>query len=121
MKTVNCPYTKISDKQAEVNEFQADKKNTVVLDKFSFVATAEAQGVTQQQAVQVVQKLSDQLTAPFLFLVASFFLFIILMSVVYLYHWRRFSMNDPFIMNFAPIYFAGLVILCAPLIFNLFF
>lgn len=123
MKTQECPYTKISEQEANENEIYSgnivDKKTTISLKDFSLVAKAEAQGT--QRLVAGTQNLSDKLTTPFLLLIASFFLFIALMSFVYFYHWKKFTMNDPFIRGFVPVYFFGLVILSVPLIYNLFF
>ncbi len=123
MKTQNCPYTKISEQEANENSVYSGNlvsaKTTVSLKDFSFVTKAEAQG-TRVVSLNV-QSLSDQLTTPFLLLVGSFFLFIFLMSFVYFYHWKKFTMNDPFIRGFVPIYFFGLIILSIPLIYNLFF
>jgi hypothetical protein len=113
MKEVICPYTKISEVKVG--------GSLALLDKFSFVTTAEAQGFNNTNANNSLQSLSDQLTAPFLILVGSFFLFIFLMSFVYLYHWKKFGMKDRLVEGFVPIYFVVLMILCVPLIFNLYF
>lgn len=134
MKTNSCPYVKISDSEASKlvsntdillsnKNFFVKKENNVTPEKinFSLIATAHAQGNSPQGTNNFSQNLSDQLTVPFLFFVFSFFLFIILMSVVYIYHWEKFSMNDPFIKNFSPVFFVGLVVLLLPLIINLFF
>ncbi len=115
MKEVNCPYVKISEKDANEISLYSDLNN------FTFVSRAEAQGVSTQQLGNTVQTLSDQLTVPFLILVLSFFVFIFLMSFVYFYHWKKFTMNDPFINGFIPIYFLGLILFSVPLIYNLFF
>jgi hypothetical protein len=128
MKEVNCPYIRISEKDANLatNTYSTyiGKKNFESFGNFSFVSTANAQQssqISQQIVVEDATGLLDQLSVPFYLFLASCLLFVILMSVVYIYHWLRFSLNDPFIRNFAPIYFFGLIILTIPLVFNLIF
>ncbi len=124
MKTQKCPYTKISEVEANdiqiySNNNSTSSKMNVNFQNFSLVSKAEAQGL--QNISATTKTLSDQLTLPFLFLVLSFFLFIFLMSFVYFYHWKKFTTNDKLIRSFVPIYFFGLTILSVPLIYNLFF
>lgn len=124
MQKTNCPYIKISAAEAAKNSAQNSGKilaaNTQNISAFSLVPTANAQAATVQ-TTDLATNLSQQLSVPFYFIVASFFLFVILMSAVYMYHWMKFNLNDPFIKNFTPIYFVGLVVLTIPLLFNLFF
>jgi hypothetical protein len=113
MKQSTCPYIKISQKEAMKN-----------LANFSFVAKAEAQTNSpsiNSAIVDTTSSLNTQLTLPFYFLIISFFLFVILMSGVYMYHWVKFNLNDPFIKSFLPIFFFGIILLSTPLIFNLLF
>lgn len=128
MKEVNCPYIRISEKEANLAtstySTYLGAKDFGSFGNFSLVATANAQQSqqsTQQNIVVETNSLLDQLSIPFYLFLASCLLFVILMSVVYIYHWLRFSLNDPFVRNFAPIYFFGLILLFIPLIFNLFF
>lgn len=120
MKPVNCPYIKISE--AEAQKFVVNFGN--VSGNLALTQTAYAQDTQVgigENVTSATASLSDQLTTPFLLLVGSFFLFVILMSVVYVYHWFKFSLNDPFIKNFTPIYFIGITLLSSLLIINLFF
>lgn len=141
MQTTSCPYVKISETEAAKNMAAISAKEQASLEAtrqaiareesktqsiklenkpvFSFVPRAYAQETTQPQSVG--QSLNSQLTLPFLLLIGAFLLFVILMSVVYVYHWLKFSLNDPFIKNFFPVFFFGLIMLTIPLIFNLFF
>lgn len=111
MKQVTCPYTKISETDAMKN-----------LANFSFVTKAEATPADLSNISLSTNQntLSSQLSIPFYLLIFSFFLFVLLMTGVYIYHWVKFSLNDPFIKNFIPIFFFGLVLLTIPLVFNLF-
>ena len=111
MQTTNCPYIKIPSKTLATN---------YTSNSFSLIPTANAQSATTQ-APDIATSLSNQLTIPFFLIIFSFFIFVILMSSVYIYHWHKFSLDDPFIKNFTPVYFFGLVLLSIPLIFNLFF
>lgn len=113
MKDLNCPYIKISEKEAREFEIYSNLKD------FSLVAKAEAQGI-QESPLVFVDNVLDQLSFPFYILFASFFIFILLMSFVYYYHWKKFTMNDPFINSFIPIYFFGLFVLILPILYNLF-
>lgn len=114
MKTQNCPYTKISQ------ETETENKNILALADQALSSKAYAQGSTNL-AANFSTTLGDNLTIPFFLIIGSFFLFVILMSAVYIYHWMKFNLEDPFIKSFVPIFFAGLVFLTIPLIFNLFF
>ncbi len=59
----------------------------------------------------------NMLTVPFYFLIMMFFLFVIVMSVVYVYHWTNFNLGDSFIKNYRYVYFAGLLLLCIPILY----
>jgi hypothetical protein len=79
----------------------------------NFVSVANAQDVSNLATV-------DNLFSVPLYIVVFFFLaFTVTMSLVYLYHWVKYNLNDPFIKNFSIIYFTGLCLLLVPLIFNL--
>lgn len=134
MKNDNCPYVKISQVQADIlakfsqensesfllkNKPQEKKDIQTFASGFSLVSKAHAQG-TQSPANVFSAGVFDSLTFPFYILFGSFFLFIILMSFVYFYHWKKFTMNDPFINSFIPVYFFGLVVLILPILYNLF-
>lgn len=124
MKPVNCPYTKISETEANDISLYSATSTTTVSDKnnFSLISRAEAQGVGSSPNISLfAENLSSQLTLPFLFLVFSFFLFIFLMSFVYLYHWKKYGMGDRLLTSFIPIYFGTLILLSLPLIYNLYF
>jgi hypothetical protein len=58
----------------------------------------------------------DVLPVPMLIILFMFILFVIIMSVVYVYHWTKFSLGDGFIKNATVLYFVGLLLLSAPLI-----
>jgi hypothetical protein len=47
-------------------------------------------------------------------IILFFILFVLLMSVVYVYHWTNFSMGDNYIKKFTVIYLSGLIILAIP-------
>jgi hypothetical protein len=52
---------------------------------------------------------------PILYIIILFFvLFVLLMSVVYVYHWTNFSMGDIYIKRFTAIYLLGLILLAIP-------
>ncbi len=138
MNQAICPYITISEQEAlkmsnkEYASYVAtnaavsreDKKagvNPVKISfsEFSLVPKAEAQAT--QNTTQVANSMSEQLSVPFYLIIGSFFIFVLLMSVIYMYHWQKFSLGDHFIKNFSPLYFVGLVLLSIPLIFNLFF
>jgi hypothetical protein len=103
MKNDNCPpYVKISQEQADILAQFSQQNSQVFLLKnkpqektdvqtfagFSLVSKAEAQG-TQSPADVFSGGVFDSLTFPFYILFGSFFLFIILMSFVYFYHWEK--------------------------------
>lgn len=111
MKTVTCPYTKISEATAA--------KNQLAFSDFSVVSTAHAQSNFSQTASVAASTINNQLTLPFYLLIGSFLLFTFLMSFVYVYHWLKFGLNDPFIKNFIPVFFTVILVLIIPLIFNL--
>jgi hypothetical protein len=56
------------------------------------------------------------LPMPILFLIFIFTLFIIVISIVYTYHWTQFNLGDSFIKRATFIYFMGLVLLTLPLL-----
>ena len=125
MNNAGCPYTKISQKQADVliqkNISILNYKSNLAMNNFStnfsLVSTANAQGSAQDIGTQ----LTSQLSVPFYLIIISFFAFVILISVVYVYHWYKFNLGDSFIQNFVPIFFVGLLVLTIPLLFNLLF
>lgn len=80
-----------------------------------FVSKAEAQNLGNN----VNTNSNDLLSVPLYIIVFVFLLFTVTMSLIYLYHWMKFNLNDPFIKNFSLIYFFGLCALLIPLIFNL--
>jgi hypothetical protein len=112
MKQTNCPYVKISSGNFAMNT-QTDFSN------FTLVSTAHAQ--TADDFSNQISSMTDSLTVPFYLLLGSFFLFVVLMSVVFMYHWTKFSIEDPMIKSFIPIYFIGLIVLTVPIVFNLIF
>jgi hypothetical protein len=117
MNQTTCPYVKISDSQVQA------KSQLLALADFSLTSTAHAQGVQNSSAQQVAQNvgssISDQLTIPFYLVLAAYFAFILLMSVVYVYHWFKFGLQNPYIKTFIPIYFGVIVVLTIPILFNL--
>lgn len=123
MKTT-CPYKHISQKEAN----KSADIHAPYWSNFSFVSTAEAQSSSNSKSgtissvgnMQTISsQLSSQLSLPFYLVVLSFFVFAVLMSGVYIYHWTKFNLNDPFIRNYAVVFLCGLFILTMPLIFNL--
>ncbi len=78
-----------------------------------FVQTAGAQSLCNLATTD------NLLSVPLYITVIIFLLFTVTMSLVYVYHWVKYNLNDPFIKNFSIIYFAGLCLLLIPLIFNL--
>jgi uncharacterized protein YndB with AHSA1/START domain len=79
----------------------------------TFTSTAEAQGINNLATTD------NLLSVPLYIIVFFFLLFTVTMSLIYVYHWVKFNLNDPFIKNFSVIYFLGLCLLLIPLIFNL--
>jgi hypothetical protein len=52
---------------------------------------------------------------PILYIIILFFaLFVLLMSVVYVYHWTNFAMGDNYIKRFTFIYLLGIILLSIP-------
>ena len=84
-------------------------------ENFSLVSKAHAQTTLQDLTTGT----DNLLSVPLYILVIVFMFFTVTMSLIYLYHWVKFNLNDPFIKNFSIIYFAGLCFLIIPLIFNL--
>lgn len=78
----------------------------------NFVSIAEAQSFNSFQG-------GGFLSAPLYLIIFVFLAFTVTMSLVYLYHWVKFNLNDPFIKNFTIIYFIGLCALLLPLLFTL--
>lgn len=119
--TNSCSYVKIS--QAEADRLLEEKMQN--FSNFPLVQNVSAEPVNSDTLGNMgmsesLSTLGDQLTLPFYLLLISFFVFIFIMSVIYIYHWTQFNLNDKFIRNFVPIYLIGILILSAPLIFNLF-
>jgi preprotein translocase subunit SecG len=82
---------------------------------FSFVTKAYA----QNSFSDLTTGTENLLSVPLYILIIFFMLFTVTMSGIYMYHWVKFNLNDPFITNFSIIYFLGLCALLVPLIFNL--
>jgi hypothetical protein len=53
-------------------------------------------------------------------IILFFVLFVLLMSVVYVYHWTNFAMGDSYIKRFTVIYLSGLILLSIPFLALLF-
>jgi hypothetical protein len=113
-KTNSCAYTKIPESELSVSgsnfslgtvSGSSDTKNATLITE-----------VNMQDSINI---LSDQLSLPFYLLLFSFFAFVVLMSIVYVYHLSRFNLGDRFVKNYIPIYLFGLIILTVPLLFNL--
>ena len=85
----------------------------------SLVETAHAQNNISQSINNFSYQTGAILTLPFYFLIMMFFLFVVVMSVVYVYHWENFNLGDSFIKNYMYVYFIGLVVLCVPLLYLL--
>ncbi len=80
-----------------------------------FVTVVNAQNQNNMQ--NTVFQTSQILTIPFYFLIMMFFLFVIVMSVVYVYHWVNFNLGDIYIKNYMYVYFSGLLLLSTPLLY----
>jgi hypothetical protein len=128
MNNTTCIYTKVSEEEGR-ELFLSQTKDMKNLDKDNVFVLVDnvlsnktfAQGSQSSNSLSALAvNLNDDLTLPFYLILGSFFLFIVLMSVVYIYHWMKFNLNDPFIKGFIPIYFIGLLLLMIPLIYNLF-
>lgn len=59
---------------------------------------------------------SDLLPTPILVMLLMFFVFMFVLSGVYVYHWVTFNLGDKFIKNAVFVYFVGLVLLTLPLV-----
>lgn len=75
--------------------------------------------VAEAQSMSNLATTDNLLSVPLYIIVFFFLLFTVTMSCIYVYHWVKYNLNDPFIKNFSIIYFAGLCALLIPLIFNL--
>ncbi len=112
-----CSYTKIPESELSVD--------TTDTGNFSYALNSGDDLIKNDTLVSEVYMqesiniLNDQLSLPFFLLMFSFLAFVILMSVVYVYHFSRFNLGDRYIKNFIPIYLFGLIILTVPLLFNL--
>jgi hypothetical protein len=85
-----------------------------------FVSRASAQAATQyvDQTNNVYNPSLDTATlpVPLLFVLLMFCVFVTVISLVYIYHWTKFSLGDKFIERGVYIYLLGLLILSIPLI-----
>lgn len=79
----------------------------------TFTSTANAQSLNNLATTD------NLLSVPLYMVVVIFLIFTVTMSIIYMYHWTKYSLNDPFIMKFSLFYFMGLCLLLVPLIFNL--
>ncbi len=78
-----------------------------------FASKAEAQSLGNLATTD------NLLSVPLYIVVILFLIFTVTMSLIYMYHWVKYNLNDPFIKNFSIIYFLGLCALLIPLLFNL--
>ena len=78
-----------------------------------FASKAEAQSLGNLATTD------NLLSVPLYIVVILFLIFTVTMSLIYMYHWVKYNLNDPFIKNFSIIYFLGLCALLVPLLFNL--
>lgn len=78
-----------------------------------FVSTANAQSLSNLATTD------NLLSVPLYITVFFFLIFTVTMSCIYMYHWVKYNLNDPFIKNFTVVYFLGLCLLLVPLIFNI--
>lgn len=85
----------------------------------NFTSTANAQSVANAQGLNNLATTDNLLSVPLYIVVIVFLIFTVTMSLIYMYHWTKYSLNDPFIMKFSLFYFVGLCLLLVPLIFNL--
>jgi preprotein translocase subunit SecG len=79
----------------------------------NFTSTANAQSLNNLATTD------NLLSVPLYIIVFFFLIFTVTMSLIYMYHWMKFNLNDPFIKAFSIIYFAGLCGLLVPLLYNL--
>lgn len=84
------------------------------------VSRASAQAATQyvDHTTNVYNPTLDTATVPvpLLFVLLMFCIFVIVMSLVYIYHWTKFSLGDRFVERGVYLYLAGLLVLSIPLI-----
>lgn len=118
MNTVECAYTKISPVHSGSGAEIAYNWQPV-FGSMQLVQTANAAG--NVAPLTTPKTLGQQLTIPFYLLIISFFLFILLMSIVYTYHWLKFGLRNPQIRSFIPVYFIVLITFSIPIFFNLLF
>lgn len=81
----------------------------------NFLATSKAEAIS----LGGLATTDNLFSVPLYITIFFFLLFTVTMSLIYVYHWVKFNLNDPFIKNFSIIYFLGLCLLLVPLIFNL--
>ena len=81
------------------------------------VAHAETTNMQNTNTQNISYQTITPFTAPFYFLIMMFFLFAVIMSMVYIYHWIHFSFGDMFIRNFMYVFLFGLFILAIPLLY----
>ena len=67
-------------------------------------------------ATTVTVNESDILPTPILIVLLMFFVFMFVLSGVYVYHWITFNLGDRFIKNAVFVYFVGLILLSLPLV-----
>lgn len=114
---LNCEYVKIKEEEvANQTLNNSNFENINNTQGFSFVSVAHAQSNSSLN----VSDLAEQLTFPFYLTFFSFLFFVIVMTIVYYYHLTKFSLGDPFMKNFVPIFIGGLMVLALPLLFSLY-
>jgi hypothetical protein len=111
-----CPYLQ---KEAKSAYNWSDANPFVVTKASAQAATQYSDQTNNVYNPNLDLKDSAVLPAPLLIVLFMFVIFVILMSVVYVYHWTRFSLGDRFIENASIIYFVGLILFSLPLVFFL--
>lgn len=106
-----CPYTQ---KKVE-SQYSWSDTNPFTPAKASAQAATQYTSTTENIYNPNLDNQSV-LTVPILSILFFFIIFTIIMSVVYVYHWTKFSLGDAFVERAIYIYFAGLFILSLPLI-----